>query len=125
VAVTRGRAIGVDLERLDPRVDLAAVADTVFAASERAFLAACAPEARASFFFRTWVRKEAFIKALGLGFARDPRRFSVLEAAAGQPQLATSEDGETTDQWIIEDVDLGPPLAGAAFAALCLERTSD
>jgi len=123
VAVTSGRAVGVDLELVDARIDLGAVAETVFADCERRALAACTPAGRAPFFFRTWVRKEAFIKALGLGFSRDPRRFAIAEDPQGQPRVVTSADGDEPAHFGISDVSLTTPgLAARAYAAVCIAR---
>jgi 4'-phosphopantetheinyl transferase len=123
LAITCDRAVGVDLEDVDPRIDLLAVADTVFAESERRVLHACDPAVRPAFFFRTWVRKEAYIKALGLGFALDPTSFAVAEDGAGQPQPGPG--AEAAGRWCLIDVPDPPVSAGEGItyhAAVCLER---
>jgi 4'-phosphopantetheinyl transferase len=64
--------VGVDVE---PRRDFAwrEVADRFFAAAERAAIDALPPNDRLDAFFATWVRKEACLKGIGVGFtdARD------------------------------------------------------
>jgi 4'-phosphopantetheinyl transferase len=124
LAVTRSRAVGVDLERVDPTIDLGAVAAAVFSENERGRLAACAPAMRADFFFRTWVRKEAVIKALGLGFSRDATGLTVEDGPDG-PSLRSSIAGEEASRWRIVDLALDSPVFEAMRAALCVERWPD
>ena len=68
--------LGVDVERADaeatPPLDL-------LHPDERRFLeATTAPLARALTFARLWAAKEAYVKALGTGFAQSPESFCVL-----------------------------------------------
>ena len=63
--------IGVDIERIDRDVDCAAVAETVFSSKEIEQLHSTAAERQRDAFFATWTRKEAYLKATGLGFSSD------------------------------------------------------
>ncbi|MEP7068204.1 MAG: 4'-phosphopantetheinyl transferase superfamily protein [Usitatibacter sp.] len=72
VAVSRG-VVGVDLERVAPLADLDALAACCLAQAEAENLAALPPDARTRFFYKCWTRKEAFLKALGVGLAVEPR----------------------------------------------------
>lgn len=88
--------VGVDVERVDaeatPPIDLLHL-------DERRLLEAAAPAARPLAFARLWAAKEAYVKALGTGFARPPEsfrvsllsetRFSVLD-----PSRGTETEGE-------------------------------
>jgi 4'-phosphopantetheinyl transferase len=67
VAVTPGFEVGVDLELVDPRLDVVAVARRFLSAQEAVRLAGLDPAARARAFFRLWTRKEAYAKATGRG----------------------------------------------------------
>jgi 4'-phosphopantetheinyl transferase len=70
--------VGVDIERIDSSVDLAAVARSVFAPAEIAMLRN-APERKAlDVFFSLWTRKEAYLKATGRGFSSDLHAISVV-----------------------------------------------
>jgi 4'-phosphopantetheinyl transferase len=68
VAVTRGRRVGVDVERVD-RAVTDGIAERHFAAAEVAGLRALPPPAQARAFFDYWTLKEAYIKARGMGLA--------------------------------------------------------
>ncbi len=67
-AVTRGAAIGADVESLGAAgPDPLAVAKVVCSGSERAVLRRAAPERRAEHLIAMWTIKEALAKAVGLG----------------------------------------------------------
>ena len=67
LAVTRGRDVGVDVERIEPRRALGPIADQLFAADEAAELRSLPEERRIRRFFELWTQKEAYAKALGTG----------------------------------------------------------
>ena len=67
VAVTEGRAVGVDVETIVPREDLVSLAERGLPAEEGAAVRAAAPERRAEAFYAAWVRHEARVKCLGTG----------------------------------------------------------
>lgn len=66
-----GEPIGVDLERIRP-TDSNAIAEMIFSAEERAAIAAAPAHERSRRFLQTWVRREAQLKALGLGISDAP-----------------------------------------------------
>jgi 4'-phosphopantetheinyl transferase len=83
-------AIGVDIEPLraiEPPWNM-------LHPKERNALETLAGEARADAFSRLWTAKEAYLKALGLGFAREPTKiaigldFSILDEEAAPTILA-------------------------------------
>lgn len=111
LGIGRCPALGVDLERLRPQPQAQALAARYFAAPERADLAAVAgSQAEAPTFFNCWTRKEAFVKAQGLGLAWPLDSFAVTclpEAPAG---LSWSREGpEALVPWSLAAVDLGLP----------------
>jgi 4'-phosphopantetheinyl transferase len=66
VAIAVGRAVGVDIERLAPGLDVVAMSARFYPPAEAAFVAAGRDEsARADRFTRLWSRKEAVVKATG------------------------------------------------------------
>lgn len=86
VALASG-PVGIDVEESCPP-DFRALAPVVMHDDELgAFRSLPGAEAEAAF-LRLWTRKEAVLKAAGLGFSRDPRSFSVgLAAGAGTVRL--------------------------------------
>lgn len=65
IAIGPQLAIGVDIEPIAP--PRAGVSETFFSATENEALAALSEPARAAGFARLWTRKEALLKAIGLG----------------------------------------------------------
>jgi 4'-phosphopantetheinyl transferase len=67
IAVTKGREVGVDLERIRSDIQVVKLSKRYFAPSEQASIMELAQEQRAPRFFRYWVAKEAVLKAQGIG----------------------------------------------------------
>lgn len=76
LAVTSGYEVGVDLEWIDPRLDVMAIARRFLSPEDAAHLSSLGAAAQAATFFRLWTRKEAYAKAsgagLGVGIGEDP-----------------------------------------------------
>jgi 4'-phosphopantetheinyl transferase len=68
-AVAPGREVGVDLERVRVVPEAEAIIGRWFGEGERQAWAAAGRSERA--FIRLWTRREAFLKALGVGFGED------------------------------------------------------
>lgn len=69
VAATCGIELGLDVEAIDRKVELA-VADRYFFGAEARWLATLEPERRPEGFLRLWTLKEAYIKATGRGLSQ-------------------------------------------------------
>jgi 4'-phosphopantetheinyl transferase len=71
IAVARGRLVGADVERVRPRTDVLAVARHAFSPAERLEIESrTTDDERREAFFRCWTRKEAYLKARGVGLTR-------------------------------------------------------
>jgi len=93
--------VGVDAEEPRALPDLEALARRVFTSTERDELGALPPgPERTGAFLRGWTRKEALLKAMGVGLALSPRHFSV-DLFGSEGQLL---------RWIDPDVDHNPDL---------------
>ncbi|MFF8730100.1 4'-phosphopantetheinyl transferase family protein [Streptomyces sp. NPDC015171] len=77
LAVCRGAEVGLDVERVENAPDVDLVAPRVLSAAELAVLRALAPDRRPGALLRYWTRKEAVLKALGIGLRLPPRRLEV------------------------------------------------
>ena len=69
IALNTHNQIGVDLEYMTSLEDMDDIARMIFFASERAALANLPPSEKESYFFETWTRHEAELKALGIGLS--------------------------------------------------------
>lgn len=111
------REVGVDLEPIKHHDDIQLVAQQFFSALEAHTLESLSGVARTDFFFRTWVRKEAYLKASGDGLARDTTGFSVTETG-GPVRLHTSEGCNLDDSYNVYDLpDIDEHFAAVALAA--------
>jgi 4'-phosphopantetheinyl transferase len=70
IALCYGYDVGVDVEACDPDLDIDAVLRRFFPRAEAARLSALPPPRRRAAFFRSWTRKEAWLKATGGGLRR-------------------------------------------------------
>jgi len=69
IAISLDRELGVDLERLRTISEAERIVETYFTAAEQAQFAALEPPDRVAAFLRGWTRKEAILKAKGVGLA--------------------------------------------------------
>jgi 4'-phosphopantetheinyl transferase len=81
VAVTLGREIGVDIEKVRERPAFERLAARFYAEQERAALAATPEADRERSFFRLWTRKEAHLKATGTGLSVNLKAIDTLAPA--------------------------------------------
>ena len=117
VALALGREVGVDVEQLDPKVELEQIALLMFSRGEVDDLASLPAGERLSGFFRCWSRKEAFIKAHGEGLSMPLDQFDVsLKRVAPVVVPTPGVHISQARRWTIRDVDVGPGYAAAVAA---------
>jgi 4'-phosphopantetheinyl transferase len=105
LAVTRGRRVGVDVERIRAERATLAVARRFFAPAEAAAVATAAPAERALTFFRCWTRKEAYVKARGEGLSLPLDRFEVpLEPHATAALTVARDDHAEAARWSLREL---------------------
>lgn len=99
-AVAVNRRVGTDVELVGLGRDANTIASTYFARDERAWLAACAAPERATALAALWVKKEAFIKAMGTRLRLPPDAYRVpLEAEGWVEGPASDADAERAVRW--------------------------
>ncbi|MEV8109165.1 4'-phosphopantetheinyl transferase superfamily protein [Streptomyces sp. NPDC088135] len=79
-AAAEGVRVGVDLERVRP-MDVSSLAPGVLSAGERRHLGEVPPEFRPAEFLRCWTRKEAVVKASGIGIEAE---LGAIDVTPGQ-----------------------------------------
>jgi len=113
LAVSRCGPVGVDVEWCREGRDLPEIAESFFAQEELASLSALKDAEQPGAFYRIWARKEAFIKAIGLGLQFDLKRFAV----SGEPEnprfLRLDADERTPGTWRLWNVPVPNGYAGA------------
>jgi 4'-phosphopantetheinyl transferase len=117
-ALTAGREIGVDIERVRPEFGGFAIAERFFAPGEVASLKALPEDMRSLAFFHGWTRKEAYIKAKGKGLALPLDEFEVaIDPSRPAALLATLPDPLEASRWSLVEIPADPGFVGA----LCVE----
>ena len=120
IALTVGREVGVDVERNRPLKEMEAMVHSVFSEEEmRMWLQLPAIE-RFAAFYRVWTRKEAYLKAIGLGLYRLLRDVTVpvsVERIAGASQGRPVRDLAGKGTWQVADVE----VESGYSAAVCWE----
>jgi 4'-phosphopantetheinyl transferase len=114
IAVSRNRNIGVDVEKIRVDIELENLASRYFSPHESSELLALPPEQRAIGFFNCWTRKEAYIKAQGLGLSLPLDSFDVSLTPA-EPTLlrATRPDSTESARWTLLSLLVDTGYAGA------------
>jgi 4'-phosphopantetheinyl transferase len=100
-------AIGVDVERLDRKLDPLLLAQRFFPAAEASYLAQLDAAARQSAFLRSWVMKEALLKATGQGLAG---QLTELDFDHGQRMLRGSDSAD----WHFQLLEVDGAIAAVA-----------
>jgi len=113
-AVTLNRAIGVDIECHRPDLATMEIAERFFAPQEIQVLGAVAPAHRIEAFFQCWTRKEAFIKARGMGLSLGLDKFTVAFGPGSEARLLTVDPGATdVANWALCDASPARGYSGA------------
>jgi 4'-phosphopantetheinyl transferase len=89
-AVTRTGEVGIDIERRRPIADHASIARHAFDDAEKAALMGCPSAGRDVVFHRIWTRKEALLKAMGLGLEALADANAMSASHASAPWCLTS-----------------------------------
>jgi 4'-phosphopantetheinyl transferase len=97
IIVSRNLEVGVDVERIQPRLVAEENARSFMSENELATFRSLTGEQRVDFFFRLWTRKESFLKACGEGHRIPAERVPCLDAAqkltqSGRQQSCTVSD---------------------------------
>jgi 4'-phosphopantetheinyl transferase len=118
-AVAQQRELGVDIEQIRPEFAREqGIAERFFAPQEVATLRALPVDVQPEAFFACWSRKEAYIKARGLGLAMPLERFAV-SLAPGEPAalLSTADDPQEARRWTMQALAPVPGYAAALAVA--------
>jgi 4'-phosphopantetheinyl transferase len=113
LGITASGQIGVDAESIRPGIEVEDLSRRFFAPAEADEILALATDAQLSAFFTCWTRKEAFVKALGIGLSAPLDQFRVT-VLAGEPARLVSVAWDQTERWSL--VDLSEPTVAAALA---------
>lgn len=105
IALALNKRVGVDVEYLRGDLPIDELSNTFFSPKERKILAALPLEARIVAFFRCWCRKEAYLKARGVGLNVPLDSFDVLADVVG------ADPRTLVVGWSFLEPDIGPNYA--------------
>jgi 4'-phosphopantetheinyl transferase len=108
-AFSRGRELGVDVEKIRPQLAGEDLVRRYFASSEVAELQALPTNLRPEAFFLCWTRKEAYVKAHGAGLSLPLDSFTVSLT----PGRAVALQAADTARWSIESLEPTPGYVAA------------
>jgi 4'-phosphopantetheinyl transferase len=120
IGVAVGREVGVDIEQHRPLDDLHSMAQNVMSRLEFEQWLAMPSVEQVIGFYNVWTRKEAYLKAIGLGLYRSlqevtvPVSASPIESQSDEPSLVHDDRG--TGNWTLRDI---PGNEGYSASVCC------
>jgi len=114
IAITLNRRVGVDIEHIRADIATEEIARRFFSEGEVSELLALPVEQRETAFFNCWTRKEAYIKAQGLGLSLPLESFDVSLAPNEPASLhATRPDLQEAARWTLKHLTVDPGYVAA------------
>lgn len=113
--VARDREVGVDVERVRADADLQALAARVLAPTGLERWSGLPAGERRAAFFTAWTRKEAYVKARGVGLALELERIEIGPEGPAGEGLRVREDG-VEQPWRVRDLDVEAGYVAAVSA---------
>jgi 4'-phosphopantetheinyl transferase len=114
IAVSDGREVGIDLEKVKPGVKALAIARRYFAPAEQAAIESAPAQLQSQVFFRYWVAKEALLKGQGIGLRFPIDEFAVHFGARDErARILTSETSQLSADWTIQMLPVEPDWEAA------------
>ncbi len=110
LAVSLEREVGIDIEHIDARFAQDQIPERFFSPREVTHLRSLPESQQTAAFFRCWTRKEAYIKARGLGLALALDSFDVSLRPDDPPELSRA------GHWSIQNLDAPAGYAAAIVA---------
>jgi len=113
-AFSMQKEIGVDIEYIRSDIEIDQIAQTLFSSPEKHSLDSLTDRDKLEGFYNCWTRKEAFIKAIGMGLSIPLDQFDV-SLVPGEAPFLLALRSELTDieKWTILDLQPAPGYVGA------------
>lgn len=114
IAVSDGRAVGIDLEKIKADVKAVPIARRYFARAELAAVEAAPVPLQPDTFFRYWVAKEALLKGQGIGLRFPIDEFEVqFDERALSARIGISKPSRLSSDWTVKMLPVESGWAGA------------
>ncbi len=105
VVVSVERELGIDLEQIQPAFVTKEIVNEVFSEQEQARFHSVQAANQSKMFFEVWTRKEAYLKARGIGLSVPLNQLEVLQPDDLSIRLGLHDD--KASEWIIQSLDFG------------------
>jgi 4'-phosphopantetheinyl transferase len=113
-AVTIGREVGIDIERVRANLSFEKIAKRFFSPLEFETLVSLPPSERIQGFFNCWTRKEAYIKAVGEGLSIPLDQFDVTLRPSDEAKIISIKgDAALASNWSLHSLTPAPGYVGA------------
>lgn len=121
IAVAQNWDVGVDIEYVRTNVNYEEIAERFFSPAEKVVWRLLPTSVKQEAFFNCWTRKEAYIKAKGMGLSIPLNEFDV-SFKPGEPAalLNTTWDEQEANRWSLKEITLAPDY----IAALAVEASN-
>lgn len=111
--------VGVDIEFMDPGLDYLPLAHQFFSKLECETLLLLPASRQRQAFFNYWARKEAVIKAAGMGLTIPLHK---VEVSSGFDQIQLVLENSPPEQWFVQSLQVSPFFAGAVATCAKIEE---
>jgi 4'-phosphopantetheinyl transferase len=116
-AFSRSAGIGVDIEKIRGIEEMESIAHRHFTPNERDLVLSGTKEQRERRFYRVWTRKEAVLKAHGIGLLREMDRVDVGGAEGTGPWTVVLDGESGRAEYTVFDIDEVEGFAAAVAVA--------
>lgn len=117
LAVSSANEIGIDIEFVDQDFDWGRIADNYFSPRELSEMKALSEYRQTEAFFTGWTRKEACIKALGMGLSYPLNQFEVSMESSDPRLVMLNDEFKQTRKWSLVSI----PTEPGYLAAMAVE----
>jgi 4'-phosphopantetheinyl transferase len=115
LAVAKNCQLGIDIEHCKPRSSMAALVDKCFAVEEASYWQQLPETEQLRAFYQFWTRKEAFVKATGLGITLGLKNCA-LNPDNPQQFLSVPNGCGLASDWCCQDIVLESGVCAAVVA---------
>jgi 4'-phosphopantetheinyl transferase len=123
-AITRGRVVGIDIEHIREDFATLEIAEHFFSKDEVRSLKAVPTGRRAEAFFNCWSRKEAYIKAIGMGVSYTLDGFTVsLVPDIAPALLKVDADEREPSRWQMYELKVAEGYAASLIVEKIVENS--
>lgn len=116
-AIACGRAVGIDIQYMEPDIDVLEIAVEYFSPRERAALFALPRGLYRERFYRWWSRKEAYLKACGVGLAFGMEGIELMFDRGAQLFIDPLNVKASALSWHLEDLAVHPEYTATLAVA--------